>query len=307
MIIWLASYPRSGNTLTRLFLYQVFDLPTLTIYPNENNVVATKKYPGTAIYDGTFEDLFFHARKADEGFVIKTHHPPLDDSPAIVIVRDGRSSVVSYYHYLRDVDRVDVATSSVIRGTVGIGEWSQTLDLWNPLTRPNTLLIRYEDAVNDPERVMGLISEFLGLEPVREWVDPFAKLQQVDPLHYRVGGNRKNLQELTPEEEELFWQMHRPWMERLGYCDDPPSFRSGMTSPIGNPPSRWFRIAGSRESVYPVPPAADSDRGLSDEELAFRKMFDLERQRAEPTMSEESKPGLFQKFKNRFNRLRRAG
>ena len=36
-------------------------------------------------------------RKALE--IIKTNEPPLDEAPAIDLIRDGRSSMVSYYHY----------------------------------------------------------------------------------------------------------------------------------------------------------------------------------------------------------------
>ena len=33
MIIWVASYPRSGNTLFRLLLNRLWGLPTYSVYP----------------------------------------------------------------------------------------------------------------------------------------------------------------------------------------------------------------------------------------------------------------------------------
>jgi hypothetical protein len=37
MIIWLASYPRSGNTLLRLLCWKVFGIDSSTIYFSANN------------------------------------------------------------------------------------------------------------------------------------------------------------------------------------------------------------------------------------------------------------------------------
>ncbi len=34
-VIWLASYPRSGNTLLRTVLYQCFGIQSASVYPND--------------------------------------------------------------------------------------------------------------------------------------------------------------------------------------------------------------------------------------------------------------------------------
>jgi len=34
-VVWLVSYPRSGNTFVRQVLFEVWGIPTFTVYPQE--------------------------------------------------------------------------------------------------------------------------------------------------------------------------------------------------------------------------------------------------------------------------------
>ena len=38
MIVWLASYPRSGNTFLRLVLHRLFGVPTYSVYEDHDPV-----------------------------------------------------------------------------------------------------------------------------------------------------------------------------------------------------------------------------------------------------------------------------
>ncbi len=38
MIVWLASYPRSGNTFLRLVLHRLFGVPTYSVYEDDDPV-----------------------------------------------------------------------------------------------------------------------------------------------------------------------------------------------------------------------------------------------------------------------------
>jgi hypothetical protein len=81
---------------------------------------------------------------------VKTHDPPEDNCKAIYIVRDGRSTCVSFYHYLKDFPHLDLKFSirDVIAGFTPFGSWGDHLDHWKPLDRPNTLFLKYEDLVS---------------------------------------------------------------------------------------------------------------------------------------------------------------
>ena len=87
-MIWLASFPRSGNTFFRNILYQLYGLESSTFHREPN-------YP------------------VDEGYesypVVKTHLLPSDlipDDPNIkkvYLVRDGRDALVSIAHHRKDI------------------------------------------------------------------------------------------------------------------------------------------------------------------------------------------------------------
>lgn len=256
--------------MIRGFLHQVFDLPSFSEYPPEHlaqRPVRVSRQPqaspppksqplpfiGTAIYNGSFQDFYLHARRSEKGFLVKTHHPPLDDSPAIVMTREGRSALVSYQHFLRDVEHVNVSLAELIRGEAGIGTWSSLLEHWDPLARPATLFLRFEDILNDPESVTELVSTFLRLQPVNTWENRFPEMQQAHPWHYRTGANRDNLSEFDPCDEELFWDYHHEWMDKAGYTQPVVEFQSAMTAPPAALPQHWLRYAETAGGVYQIP------------------------------------------------------
>ena len=78
-MIWLASYPRSGNTLMRNILYEVYGLSSGEFHREEGHYLE--------------EDYFSHP-------FVKTHLLPLQLEPsdssirAVYIVRDGRDALV---------------------------------------------------------------------------------------------------------------------------------------------------------------------------------------------------------------------
>lgn len=272
MIVWLASYPRTGSKLIRGFMHQVFKLPTFSEYPPEPESVRRKSdsksrrlpFIGSARYNGTFQEFYLHARRSQQGFLVKTHHPPLDDSPAIVMTREGRAALVSYTHFLRDIEQLDVSLPEVIRGDVGIGTWSGMLDEWNPLERPGTLFLRFEDVISDPDRVAEMIAAFLQIRPIRKWENRFSEFQKANPYHYRAGKNRSNISQFDPQVEQLFWDCHRQWMERAGYTDPEAAFQSLMATVPRELPPEWFSDSETDRGLYRIP-------GIEQERLPYEQ------------------------------------
>jgi hypothetical protein len=83
MIIWIASYPRSGNNFTRRLLERSYGIKTYAIYDEPRQPKIDVEM----------------ARNAEETYLVKTHDLPEDDSPALYLVRDGRDALVSYAHF----------------------------------------------------------------------------------------------------------------------------------------------------------------------------------------------------------------
>jgi hypothetical protein len=224
MIIWLASYPRSGNTMLRMILRQSFGVETYSIYDDKTDIAKSSTVSalvGHRSMGMKARDFVRESKESSDVRFLKTHSPPLDGSPAIYVVRDGRAAVVSYFRYLKDVrDRADVAMRDVIEGrNVYFSSWSGSLREWNPLVRPKTLLLRYEDLVDDAETAITQIGEFTGLSPVSAWENEFERMRTLYPEFFRAGSNQKNIAALRGDELEMFWALHGEMMDSMRYGD----------------------------------------------------------------------------------------
>lgn len=221
MIVWLASYPRSGNTLTRQLFKQMFGLETHSRYNDSMDIGAIPEVAdavGHRNYQGDWQDFYTQADQSAQLTLIKTHDPPNDDRRTIYIVRNGRAAVVSFCHFLRDFrKRIDIDMREVIEGRVPYGSWSQHLEAWQPLLRPDTLLVRFEDLLAEPDASAQRIGTFLGVAPTCAWRNELANLRQAYPGFFRDGDDTKNIAELTPDMDALFQLRHGVWSRRLGY------------------------------------------------------------------------------------------
>jgi glycosyltransferase involved in cell wall biosynthesis/SAM-dependent methyltransferase len=227
MIIWLASYPRTGNTLLRMMLKSVFERETYSKYDDPFDIgadPATAQLVGHRNLPEKWSDAYAHMRDSEELFLVKTHEPPEDDGRAVYITRDGRAACVSYYNYIKTYmpGSEAVEMGDVIAGFVRYGSWSRHLDAWRPLERPRTLVLRFEELLKDPQPAIARLAEFCGIEPKHEWVNDFAAAQKVNPRFFRQGSAEKSRSEIQGDDLSLFWLLHSDWMEKLGYEPSPP-------------------------------------------------------------------------------------
>jgi hypothetical protein len=219
--LWLASYPRSGNTLLRLILHRAFGLQTTSIYDGEMG--EWDRVKGLVDLVGHYENAAVPARPSWmsqhpwEAFrLIKTHQPPKDSGPAIYVARDGRAAIVSYYHYIRNVQGLPANLTDVILGQHYPGSWSNHLRSWKPRDRPNTLLLRYEDLASSADRVCEEIAAFLQRPQIDDFDLSFEDLHRLHPQFFRSGGNAKNIVEIKAH-IELFDSLHAETMREFGY------------------------------------------------------------------------------------------
>jgi hypothetical protein len=149
------------------------------------------------------------ARNNDELFVIKTHdHPINNDDKAIYLIRDGRESTVSYWHYLQNFVGDDFSLSDVLYGNVPFGLWSDHVERWNPLLRPQTLLVKFEELIFDPFSQLAPIASFLGKDVETRNLPRFNDLQEINPKFFRKGVVDSWRQELSKEQELTFWLLN---------------------------------------------------------------------------------------------------
>lgn len=158
---------------------------------------------------------------ATEHYFVKTHDHPEGDQPTIVIVRDPRAVIVSYWHYFNKIELDNISLEAVANGLCHYGEWAAFYAAWQPQNRANTLLLRYEELLTDPTKGIEKISGFTGLKPSGQWNGEISRFQAMDPVFFRVGNNRANISELSPQLEELILSRCAPMMAKLGYQTAP--------------------------------------------------------------------------------------
>ena len=132
--LWLASYPRSGNTMLRTVIYNCFGLKTASIYSMDlDGNKALEEYVGH-IEHGTDGNYLFPPNSLP---MVKTHGRPIDTGPAIYVVRDGRNVCVSMWLFYNK----EISLEKIITGKTIFGTWSAHLQVWRPWDRPYTLLL----------------------------------------------------------------------------------------------------------------------------------------------------------------------
>jgi len=210
VITWLASYPRSGNTLLRMMLHSGWGLETGSVHRGDVGAV-----PELARLCGHYE-----LKRKDNGEkgklvippngVVKSHYPLagqrqpwLSRGRAVYMLRDGRAATVSLVKFWdRNAPLLDI-----IRGRRQFGGWSRHLATWRKHPRPLTL-IRYEDVVADPEPVIETMSRLFG-RPTGDPRDPLRRRDEIaalDGLVVRKASDWR--EEWSAEADEVFWRLH---------------------------------------------------------------------------------------------------
>jgi len=203
-MVWLASWPRSGNTFLRTILWYCFGLKSGSVYADEfsgNNKLQQ--------YVGHVEDkksLFVPGNIP----LIKTHEAPADDGPAIYIVRHGMDATLSlcqYYH--------QTPPEFVIEGSHRFGTWASHLHAWKPWERPDTLLLRYEDLTDNLPEVLKRVSLFLDVKILNEVIPPRDAIADVDGRVVKKASLPKPV--LSASLTRRFIELNGEMLERLGY------------------------------------------------------------------------------------------
>jgi hypothetical protein len=221
MILWVASYPRSGNTLVRIMLKEVFGCTTYARHFRPQPPGAVRELhdvSGMVHLEGAWPEKYAQLSQSEELCVVKSHSPPEDNGKAVYVARNGFATIISYYYYLRDWRQKPLSLEEIILGKPKSGSWGYHLDLWQPLERPNTLLLKYEDLVEKPEEQIAKLSDFCGLRPQKGWVNEFDKLHALNPAFFRKGQTGDASAEFSEAQRDLFWSLHGDWMQRLGYA-----------------------------------------------------------------------------------------
>lgn len=225
MIVWLASYPRSGNTLLRQVLKTCFDLDScegLEQVPDnfrEPDGIRDEFY-GSYFVEGDPGAFYARAQTGNELVLIKSHQLPRDDSKAIYVVRDGRLALRSYVKYQDTYHPGTSSFESLLAGDHPYGEWTSHYRAWCETRRGETLVVRFEELLHADSALLARLVAFIGAPgPARSWVNPQAELRTRDPSFFGTGSSAWKPDAFWTEARlRQFYTLHGPLLVRLGYA-----------------------------------------------------------------------------------------
>ncbi len=227
MIVWLSSYPRSGNTFFRVILNSVFGIKTYSIYDDTGDIgadEATSDVVGHTFLPKDFD--LEKARASDETYYIKTHdlleQMTLAKSDKVIyLVRDGRESTLSFTKHLQNFyGKKDDDLTDVIYGFTFVGSWGEHVKQWKDVPQ---LRINFEELTDDPSSQLEKISNFLGIKPLQKDIPTFEELKAVNPKFFRSGKKDSWKQAYSDTQHLAFWLHNKDEMLAMGYTNNVPS------------------------------------------------------------------------------------
>jgi hypothetical protein len=224
-LVWIASYPRSGNTWVRAFLFSLYNvfrnqafeavdfnrLNEFSVW--DNSLILFRKYltvPPTvmdrkaiaALRPRVFKDLAGMSRGA---VLVKTHNarieahgtPFIDESVtagAIYVVRNPLDVAISFADF-RNVSIDQTITDMESRGFGRDSDrysvywvsdsWTGNVRSWTDKADGRTLVVRYEDLRDKAKATFGSIARHLMMKPTDEQLAKALELTSFQNLRQR--------------------------------------------------------------------------------------------------------------------------
>lgn len=200
-IVWLAAYPKSGNTWLRAFIYNLIERPDkpgrIAVLPDYFESESDPRWylpllGGRAPANCSGEEIIalksevhrqIAASRARGSIFTKTHnrwgdynghalHNVAVMAGAIYLVRNPLDVVLSTAdHFGLSIDAAidfmaneDTATPSNMENVVSyLGSWSSHVASWSRLSHQQILVLRYEDMLDKPLKPFGQVARLLGM------------------------------------------------------------------------------------------------------------------------------------------------
>ena len=160
--IFLVSYPRSGNTWVRTIIAHLMFGDHLTSL-SDLDVLVPDVYNGLRSIPG---DQTFRVIKTHEPFPQRQHWKSNDYDKIIYLVRDPLDVARSFYTFVRDVWKDDMAIDDYVNdfmsGSLWPCSWGEHVLSWLKRSGDHDiLLLRYEDLQTSPTTEILRIAEFI--------------------------------------------------------------------------------------------------------------------------------------------------
>jgi len=246
-ILWLASYPKSGNTWTRNFLHNLLnilegrdeseqDINAMNEFTFwEISAKAYEKFLEKPVTESTREEIAAVRPKVQEMIaestdglaMVKTHHCLVMDrgvpainlavtAGAVYIVRNPLDVAISLANHISGTidDAIKMMETRGLETAIGeknvheiYGSWSQHVESWTRKAHRGIYVMRYENMLADPVRIFGGLARHLLLNP--------------KPEQLKLAIDRSSFEVLKKQEDEAGFREKPDKAERF--------FRSGKS------------------------------------------------------------------------------
>ncbi len=177
-IVWLASYPKSGNTWVRFMLYAAI------FGPPKNSGAVSKKIPDIH-RPMPFDIPESGTLQIKTHFELSAKHPKLTEtSKAIHIIRNPRDVMLSAINYrtltsdTASQSQKDLVIKAFLQAkgdphwkSSSFGTWASHARSWRNATDFPVLQIRYEDLKSNPHTQLERMLGFLDIQRTLEQID----------------------------------------------------------------------------------------------------------------------------------------
>lgn len=217
-IIWLASYPKSGNTWLRAFLFNLLRSPPQPASINELDSFCIGESAGAwyahraghpiggmempaimALRPLVHRDF---TRAFPDSVFVKTHnylgeccdialHTMDVSAGAIYVVRNPLDVVISMTDHfgvsldeaiVRLADKTAATETTNAHAAEFHSDWSTHVGSWTAHPNPSLHIVRYEDMLDRPNRTFRQIATFLGLTPPNDRLRKAIKFSSFETL-----------------------------------------------------------------------------------------------------------------------------
>jgi len=203
-IVWIVSYPKSGNTWFRTVLANLLsdgdnpvDINELDLSPIASSRLHFDEYSGVSSSDLSFEEIegiqaetYRELSYETEGLLFRKVHDiwkrnkdgreifPADVTKAVIyIIRNPLDIVISYaFHSNRSFEEIVAQMNDIDMGLCNkpgklfnqlkqeLGNWSMHVKSWTEDSGLPVHIVKYEDLLNDPEKSFRKAFQFSGIQ-----------------------------------------------------------------------------------------------------------------------------------------------
>jgi len=243
-LVWIASYPKSGNTWMRAFLHNYIRQPLgpsdinhlADLTAAENNALSYQRYDTRPASQYSIADVQRMRRLVHRDLTaldstlvfVKTHNARLEvegaplitpdvTAGAIYIVRDPRDIVVSFArHRGRSIDDTIAHMADPEAATGGSNtqiyerhaSWSLHVQSWTSKTDIMACVVRYEAMIASPAAVFGPVIDWLGQTPPQDRLERAIRFSALAEL--RAQEQKRGFRERAPQSTGPFFGAGQP-------------------------------------------------------------------------------------------------